>query len=195
MGRSAQAVLGELLALAPSGWVWAAMRDPASNYAGLLIPLAAAAALGEADAEALFAQIDPRVAVAMLPDWEAALGLPDPCAGDAPTLADRQAQAYARLTDPGGASAAYFIQFAAALGYGIEISLFAPYRVGMQLGLRLYDTRWVYAWAVTIISGREDFAVLVCEMRERAPAHTYLIISDARQSIDLGEDFEAMVTP
>lgn len=191
MARSASAVLGELLGLAPSGWVWTAMRDPSSNFAGLLMPLAAAASEAEADAEAVFAQVDPRMAIALLPDWEALLGLPDPCAGDAPTLADRQAQAYARLTDAGGASGAYFTAFAAALGYAIEVRTFAPFRVGAQVGQRLCDLRWVFAWQVRITGGRSDFAVLACEIRARAPAHTYVHF-DATFGID-SQDAEAMV--
>ncbi|WP_197520275.1 putative phage tail protein, partial [Paraburkholderia tropica] len=39
----------------------------------------------------------PPTAYELLPEWESTLGLPDPCAGEAPTIPQRQAQVLARF--------------------------------------------------------------------------------------------------
>src|SRR5260363_17238 len=65
--------------------------------------------------------------VELLPEWEATLGLPDPCTGPLSTVQARRAQAVARFANTGGQSAAHFIRMAAQLGYAISITCYAPF--------------------------------------------------------------------
>jgi uncharacterized protein YmfQ (DUF2313 family) len=69
----------------------------------------------------LVEESDPRTAIEMLPEWEAALGLPDTCAPLADTVAERQRRAHAKLIARGGDTIAYFTAVAAALGFAITI--------------------------------------------------------------------------
>jgi uncharacterized protein YmfQ (DUF2313 family) len=126
----------------------------------------------------------------MLDEWEATLDLPDPCAGPEPTVALRQAQVTARLIAGGGQSIAYFVSFAATLGYAITIEQFAPARADALLADEpLYDPAWAFAWRINAPeftidylcadTGRADDplaswenTVLICEMSRLAPAHT-----------------------
>jgi uncharacterized protein YmfQ (DUF2313 family) len=63
----------------------------------------------------------PGTAIEMLPDWEQALGLPDPCVTDALTVAQRQAACIARLAGSFNPTAANMIAYAAAIGFTITI--------------------------------------------------------------------------
>lgn len=69
----------------------------------------------------LLAESLPRQTSEMVTDWERVAGLPDLCAGQPETLAERRDQIVARLTATGGQSAAYFIGVAAELGYAVTI--------------------------------------------------------------------------
>lgn len=83
MARSQGQVLTGLLTLSPPGWALPA--DPASQWAGFLLPWAAECALVETSAAALLPEIDPRSCVYLLPDWQRLLG-PDPYGRDAASL-------------------------------------------------------------------------------------------------------------
>jgi uncharacterized protein YmfQ (DUF2313 family) len=137
----------------------------------------------------------PPTADELLPEWEASLGLPDPCAGESPTIALRQAQVTARISAGGGQSIAYFVNFAKTLGYDITIEQFSPFRVGVStVGSPLYGDAWAFAWQVNapqfsisyfstgISAVGEPLAtwgntVLQCELRRLAPAHTTVIFN------------------
>ena len=69
----------------------------------------------------LLDEADPRTTLELLADWERVCGLPDPCSGQAATIAERRAQVVARLTATGGQSVAYFETLALALGFVITI--------------------------------------------------------------------------
>jgi len=129
----------------------------------------------------------------LLAEWEASLGLPDPCAGDTPTLVQRRAQVVARLISRGGQSVPYFIARAAALGFTVTVREYAPSRFGqMRFGDRMQSVEWAHVWAirapkVTATPFRfgqglmgERFltfgnAVLECELQAVKPAHTTLL--------------------
>jgi uncharacterized protein YmfQ (DUF2313 family) len=127
----------------------------------------------------------------MLPEWEATLGLPDPCAGEAPTIALRQAQVAARFIAGGGQSIAFFVGFAKTLGYDITITQFAPSRFGRPFGSPFGGVAWAFAWQVnapqftvaTFNFGTGNFGdpfaswgntVLQCELQRLSPAHTII---------------------
>ena len=127
----------------------------------------------------------------LLPEWESTLGLPDPCAGQQPTVLARRAQVVARLTGIGGQSVAYYVAQASSLGYSITVQQFAPSRFGRPFGSPFGNVDWAYAWQVTVAQytvnqfrfGTDAFGepfaswgstVLQCELLASKPAHTIL---------------------
>jgi uncharacterized protein YmfQ (DUF2313 family) len=68
----------------------------------------------------------PATSVDLLPQWQAALGLPNACTPLGATLAQQQAQVVAQFIAGSGATPAYFIALAALYGYTITIVEGAP---------------------------------------------------------------------
>ncbi|WP_244933763.1 putative phage tail protein [Pandoraea apista] len=99
----------------PRGAVWP--RDPDALQTKVIRGLSSIYAQNTARANNLLIDSFPGTAFELLPEWEKTLGLPDPCAGVAPTIEARRAQVVARLAAVGGQSVAYFIQLATNLGY------------------------------------------------------------------------------
>lgn len=184
-----------LQGLLPRGRVWP--RDVISVQTAVIAAMAKSFARLTQDAAGLIEDAFPVAPVFLLPEWEASLGLPDPCAGPQPSLQQRQQQVFARFTDGGGQSAAYFIAFAATLGFTITVSKFGPACAGRcTAGMPLYGASWINAWAVhaplnTIIYARAGVSaagdplaswgndVLECEIRARAPAHSTVLFDYA----------------
>jgi uncharacterized protein YmfQ (DUF2313 family) len=163
--------------LLPRGRAWP--RDEDSVQVRVLDGLAGSLAALDASAQFLLADSFPAQAVSLLPDWEATLGLPDPCSGDTPSIPARQGQVVARLADNGGASVLDLTAYAARLGF-----------TGMGTGI--YVEAAAHAFAVQApettvtpfqmgLSGMGDpfqgFGndVLECEISALAPAHTTVI--------------------
>ena len=136
----------------------------------------------------------PGTTTELLPEWEASVGLPDPCAGLAPTIELRRAQVVARLVASGGQSVPYLTAVAAALGYAITITEFAPSRFGQNFGLPFGGTDWAFAFQVnapTFTIERFEFGegtfgepfaywtntVLQCELERLKPAHTTILFN------------------
>ena len=187
--------LAALKALLPPGRAWAA--EPGSAHEQVLESIALGLSRSDGAAADLLADGFPATTDALLPEWEATTGLPDPCAGASPTLQQRQAQVVARLANSGGQSAAYFIAFAARLGFDITVTEYAPFRAGQsRVGSPLGAAASSHTWAITaplnnvtpFRAGRSAVgeplqafgnAVLECELRAVAPAHTTLIFTYA----------------
>ena len=95
----------------------------------------------------LTVESDPRFTFEMLPDWERAYGLPDPCVGMQPqTIPDRRAAVVSKITTQGGQSRAFFIEAAAAIGYTISIYEYLPVVSGIT---RCGETRTDGVLAIT----------------------------------------------
>lgn len=181
-------LLFALQSLLPSGPVWP--RDPDAVQTQTLAPLVAGPRRLTDRAANLLGDAFPVAPLELLPEWEATLGLPDPCAGTSPTVQLRQQQVAARFVAGGGQTPLYFINVASALGYTITITQFAPFRAGQNaVGQPLCGDAWAHAWqvnapATTVESfrvGRDAVgeplatwgnAVLECEIKRLAPAHT-----------------------
>jgi uncharacterized protein YmfQ (DUF2313 family) len=89
-------------------------------------------------ADILEIESDPRKTVALLPEWERAWGLPDPCFPTVTTIGERQRMLVLYMTWMGGQSRDYFTRLMAWLGFEIKIGEYAPFMAGMsQVG----DTR------------------------------------------------------
>jgi uncharacterized protein YmfQ (DUF2313 family) len=131
----------------------------------------------------------PATTVELLPEWEATLGLPDPCTVASPSLEQRQAAVVAKLISGGGQSAAYFVAFAAALGFAITIDQYWPFDADDPCDGPCYDEGWQFFWQVNApdvttfyFSADQSFAddpletydatELVCRISILAPAQT-----------------------
>jgi|KBSMisStandDraft_5_1062788.scaffolds.fasta_scaffold01818_5 uncharacterized protein YmfQ (DUF2313 family) len=69
----------------------------------------------------------------LLPDWERAWGLPDPCFPKATTLGERQRMLVLYMTYLGAQSRAYFIGLMEYLGYsGLTVKEWAPFMAGIS---------------------------------------------------------------
>lgn len=136
-----------LLALLPRGRAWPRR----------LTSLLAAVVGGVGDCYADFhasvvnfldVESDPAQANMLLPDWEADYGLPDSCSPPDPTTEQRHAALLARIGATGGQSAAYFIGFAAALGYVITITTWSAWTPWDSPWLPATGPSWRFAWQV-----------------------------------------------
>jgi uncharacterized protein YmfQ (DUF2313 family) len=179
-----------LSGLLPPGRVWP--RDPDSVLMQTVACLAPMYERGSAAATNLLVSAFPATATDLIPEWQETLGLPDPCAGPAATIAQQRQQIVARLTDSGGQSAPYFIQLALALGYTVTVTNDAPFRCGQsRAGAHVGTQDWFFAWAVhapafttiPFLAGQSTAgeplvtfgnAVLECELSSRAPAQSIL---------------------
>jgi len=182
--------LAAMQALLPRGRAWP--REAAAILTKVLGALAPTYTRQGARAVVLLADAFPVAPVELLPEWEATLGLPDPCAGPSPTIQQRQQQVAARFIAGGGQSVEFFVNFAATLGYPITITQFAPSRFGQPFGQPLGGEAWAHAWQVNAPTftverfafGRDGFGepfvmwsnvVLQCEIQRLSPAHTTVL--------------------
>jgi uncharacterized protein YmfQ (DUF2313 family) len=190
---SAADYLAALQALLPRGRAWP--RDGDANLTKVVTGLVQVFARNNVAAADLIVDAFPLTTLQLLPQWEATLGLPDPCAGVSPTIQARRAQVVAKFTGIGGQSAPYMIAYAKSLGYVITITQYVPARIGQSAaGQPLYGVAWAHAWRVNsalstvnkarigVATAGEPLAswsntVLQCELQEIAPAHTVLIFS------------------
>lgn len=130
--RTADDYAEGLAALLPTGAAWP--RDADADLTPLIEGLAGiwgGELAGRSD-DLLVRETDPRATLEMLPDWERAFGLPDPCVAEPLTIGDRQKALVAKMTTLGGQSRAFFIGVAAALGYTITIEEFSPFMCGIS---------------------------------------------------------------
>lgn len=197
----------EMLAHMPEGPIWS--RDVDNDLSVVMRALAPTMQRVDARALALLREAPAGNLVALLPEWEATLGLPDPCAGLEPSIALRQASVRAAIAARGGQSILYFRQVAAALGINIAIAEYAPFRAGSRCGQPICGTDWAFSWTVSVSSltvipflagyGRagEPLAtwgstVLECTLNRIRPAHTsltfsYLVPSTGSAASSLGD--------
>jgi uncharacterized protein YmfQ (DUF2313 family) len=119
------------MTLLPRGQAWP--REPGSTLAGVVDGLCQY--YGYVDSRAadlLERESDPRKTIELLPDWERAWGLPDPCFASPQTIAQRQRILVLWMTWLGGQSRQYFTDLMAWLGYTISIQEFAPFMCGIS---------------------------------------------------------------
>lgn len=162
-------------ALLPRGRVWP--DDPASVQGRAMAAIGRTLERSDAAAVALLTDAFPVAPVDLLPEWEASLGLPDPCLGASPTLAQRQAQVAARFVSGGGQSIAYYTRFAASLGFTITVRQYRPFQVGVDaVGQPLIGEAWAFAWGVNVTANTSGLTtdVLRCELEAIKPAHTVI---------------------
>lgn len=71
-------------------------------------------------------EADPRTTCKLLPDWEAACGLPDGCIPGGGTTQQRRNAVVGKLLETGGCSFSYYIELALAYGYTITCEDLGP---------------------------------------------------------------------
>jgi uncharacterized protein YmfQ (DUF2313 family) len=120
-----------LRALLPQGIAWP--REVGSTLQSIVRGLAGIMGFcdGRAD-DFLVRESDPRTTVELLPEWERAWGLPDPCYTGPVSIGERQRALVLRMTFLGGASRAFFISVAKYLGYDVSITEYRPFMVGID---------------------------------------------------------------
>ncbi|MBR8435194.1 DUF2313 domain-containing protein [Burkholderia cenocepacia] len=188
---SAADFLRALQSLLPRGRVWP--RDSDAQQTKVLSGFTPTFATFAARAANLLVDAFPASTYELLPEWEATLGLPDPCAGEAPTTEQRVAQVVERLVATGGQSIAYFTAVAKAIGYTITVKQFVPSQFGMTFGSPFGGDEWAFAWMISApnfsvneLTFGGSFGtpftawgnnVLQCELARYAPAHTILMFA------------------
>lgn len=144
----------------------------------------------------LITEADPRTAIETLPEWESAVGLPDPCnelLGVSQTIEERRGAVVSRLLARGGMSAQYYIDLAAREGYNITIDKYRPFTTQSRVDEHIYDSGWYFVWGVVAPgetvrnfntqSLSDEFLStwgnrpLECLIRPRKPSHTYVLFS------------------
>lgn len=121
---TAENYVAQLQALLPPGAAWT--READATFTRLLQSLADELARVDARADDLLREVLPGSTVETLPEWERMAGLPERCVPADQTFAERRAALVSKVTQTGGQSPQYYIDIAAALGYPITITEFAP---------------------------------------------------------------------
>lgn len=182
--------LRALQALLPRGRAWP--RDIEATMTKLLQGLAPTLSDNDLAAKRLLVKSFPATAVDLLPEWEAALGLPGP-AGLASSGEGRQLEVVAALTNTGGQSKAYFIDLAAKLGIAITITEYRPFTVNSPIGTPIQGDLWAHTWQVNaplasgvayvstadVVQATPGFGnpVLEYSLGRLKPAHTICVTS------------------
>jgi uncharacterized protein YmfQ (DUF2313 family) len=137
-----------LVRLQPRGRIWD--NGPDSLMPQLRVGQAALMAQFSANLSDLTeTESYPPTSVLLLPAWEEAFGLPDPCTPLGATIEQRQQAIAARMAGQGGLSIASIIAIAAALGYTITVTEFQPFRAGVSAaGDPCYSDAWSAVWQV-----------------------------------------------
>ena len=181
-----------MLRLLPTGRVW--RRDPASTLSAVMLALAPTYTRSTAAAAQVLIDASPATTQNLLVEWENSLGLPDPCTAANPSIQQRQAAVRAKWGARGALTTAYFVSMAAALGFVITITEFAPFAVDMGCDQGLSEPEWAFIWqvnapeVVTFYFSADDSGVddpletydageLVCRITQDAPAGTLVLFA------------------
>ncbi len=136
--------------LLPRGRVW--HRGWGTVQAEDLLTLMPTWARLDARAGNLLTDAFPCTTDELLPEWEATLGLPDPCTGPLPTIQQRVLAVCAKFSNTGGQSMQYFIDLAETLGFKITITTYSVFRTGLsRIGDPLNAPAFAFAWGVTLV--------------------------------------------
>lgn len=145
--------------LLPQGAAW--NRDP--NSALMKWVQGCAEIWGDVAAstnDLVMVENDPRLTLTMLPDWETAYGLPDPCLQVVLSLDERRTALLQMITIQGGASRQFFINLAKQLGYEITITEYVPFQIGLsQIGVggshaEIIGPTCRFYWTITVSTPR-----------------------------------------
>lgn len=192
--RTAKDYLRLLQSLLPKGKIW--NRDEDSVLTEFLYGQAEELARVDGRSEDLLRERDSRYTLELLIDHEIDLGLPDECSEEGETVEERRRIVHGKLVSLGQQNPAYFIGLAAAYGYTITITEYAPCWCGVAAtGDPCGGPETIFYWKVTIayagssivyfLSGSGESGdllsfvtgttSLICILNRYKPAHTTLI--------------------
>jgi uncharacterized protein YmfQ (DUF2313 family) len=159
------------------------------DWAQLVAALAPELARIEAAGEALLLELNPATATALLPDWEAYLGLPDICTvPGSQTLDERRQAVLDKLTATGAPQLSYYRRLANQVGLATNIEEFRPARVGpTNAGDFLYGDGWPWGWIASVpleAYGTPEAAALDCRLQRDAPEYTDVRLAFGRSQLD-----------
>lgn len=172
------------------------------DWAQLVAALAPELARVEAGGEALLLELNPATATALLPDWEAYLGLPDVCTvPGSQTLEERRQAVIDKLTATGAPQLSYYRKLGSQAGIPTVIEEFRQARVGpTAAGDFLYGDGWPWGWIASVpleAYGTTAAAALDCRLQRDAPEYTDVVLAYGRAQLDgialkVGELFSAI---
>lgn len=160
-----------------------------TDLAQLVAALAPELARVEAGGEALLLELNPATATALLPDWEAYLGLPDVCTvPGSQTLEERRQAVLDKLSATGAPQLSYYRKLGSQVGITTNIEEFRPARVGPTVvGDFLYGDGWPWAWIASVpleAYGTPEAATLDCRLQRDAPQYTDVVLAYGRAQVD-----------
>ncbi|WP_431282730.1 YmfQ family protein [Humitalea sp. 24SJ18S-53] len=192
VARSAEAYAAQLADHLPPGDMWQRGADPTMGT--LLLWSGQTFAYVDRRRMDVLREADPRQAVELLPDWEAEVGLPDPCTPlTVMSVGQRRSLVVARLTARGGQSRAFFIALAEALGYpGATVTEFRPFTTRSACNAPVHGPRWWWTWRLNLpgafnirrFTARSAVneplrswgdSALECTVRRVKPAHSHVL--------------------
>lgn len=140
--RSGDDYTQAFLALLPQGQAWPRFIDCTNDETTLYkVHRGLAYYWGTVDSRAadlLERESNPSRTIELLPEWERAWGLPDPCFPDATTIAERQRMLLLQMRWIGNQSREYYTELMRWLGFEVYIKEYAPFMAGIS---RIGDTR------------------------------------------------------
>jgi uncharacterized protein YmfQ (DUF2313 family) len=138
--RTGDDYANQFLTLLPQGQAWP--KEPGSTLYQTCFGLSEYWGFVDGRAgDLLERESDPRKTLELLPDWERAWGLPDPCLPSATTLDERRRMLLFVMRLVGTQSRNFYEQVMEWLGYTITIKEFAPFMAGVS---EAGDTRYEY---------------------------------------------------
>lgn len=147
LSEPTDAIRRQLQQLLPPGLIWDIEDD--SVFDKLLEAMAEESGRLQGRACDLLIESDPRLTTELISEWERLVGLPDACIGELSSLQERRNAVVGKFTNLGGQSIAYFLQFAASLGFIISIQENKEFRAGFSAaGDALTNGEWVFVWDV-----------------------------------------------
>ena len=188
----AEAYLGQLQALLPQGRAWT--RRPDAVLTRLLAAEADELADIDLAATQLLDEVRPDTTVALLPEWERVLGLPDDCSDPDAGFFQRQAAVLERVVAQPTLNRSDYIAIGAKFGLTVTVDENDQARADAIAGLDTTNGKWRFVWWVNIaddgiqrfdtLSDTETPLVefdrsseLECRLLKAAPAHTHLVIA------------------
>ena len=177
----------QLRQLLPPGPAFDLEQQP--DLEQLLAALAPELARVDGNSEALLLELNPATATALLPDWEAYLGLPDVCTvPGSQTLEERRQAVLDKLSATGAPQLSYYRKLGSQLGIATDIEEFRPARVGPTVvGDFLYGDGWPWSWVASVpleAYGTPEAAVLDCRLQRDAPQYTDVVLAYGRAQVD-----------
>jgi uncharacterized protein YmfQ (DUF2313 family) len=142
----AAAYAQQLLQLFPPGPLWES--SPGRTLYRLIEGWGTTLARLELRVLGLLDEADPRTALALLPEWEEAVGLPTACAPLAVGTLLRRYAIVTELTQRAVPTPAFLVALAASLGFAVTIEEHAPLKAGFRAGDRVQPVEWAHVFTV-----------------------------------------------